>query len=579
MATVTIKHATLTGAAANPAVLVDGPKWDATHTVTGLENVDNTSDANKPVSTATQTALDAKAGITGATVANNVAIFSNTTGSVQDSSILSVQTNSLKLFVGIGDNIPDFTSRWGGGPVPLVVSDRLVTSATINTHTYSDWTTLAPVASTSNQYCSWSCNLTLTTAFNYNHAAAFEDLVKVNGTGTVAEQWSFLSNVTYAAGSTVTNRRAVNVADALGTGTIGTQYGSYVASLTRASTNWAYYADGVTPSFFGGNITIGIASPAASTVRILTLNGATSGAGAGSYISGNVGSWVVGNASAPLGSAYDATLLLGSSNNQYRLLGFTAGPLVSSANGTLSVVTALGYISGLTLSTAGSSATFGIAAGVAVDSTGVSFMTLGSAYTKTTSAWAVGTGNGSLDTGAIATSTSYHVYQIERLDTGVVDFVTSLSASAPTLPTNYTIYRRIGSMRTNGSSQWVKFSQLGDEFLLDVPVLDLGATIGTSASLQALSVPTGVKVSALIDYNGFKAATTVSFLVTSPDQADTAPSTSGPFSSFALNGAVGYNSGAIRTNTSAQIRLRSDTASTNFNVMTRGWIDRRGRDG
>lgn len=61
MATVTIKHASLTGAAANPAVLVDGPKWDATHTVTGIENVDNTSDLNKPVSTATQTALDAKA--------------------------------------------------------------------------------------------------------------------------------------------------------------------------------------------------------------------------------------------------------------------------------------------------------------------------------------------------------------------------------------------------------------------------------------------------------------------------------------------------------------------------------------
>lgn len=61
MATVTIKHASLTGAAANPAVLVDGPKWDAGHTVTGLENVDNTSDVNKPISTATQAALDAKA--------------------------------------------------------------------------------------------------------------------------------------------------------------------------------------------------------------------------------------------------------------------------------------------------------------------------------------------------------------------------------------------------------------------------------------------------------------------------------------------------------------------------------------
>lgn len=34
--TVTIKHASLTGADANPDVLVDGPKWDAAHTITGL---------------------------------------------------------------------------------------------------------------------------------------------------------------------------------------------------------------------------------------------------------------------------------------------------------------------------------------------------------------------------------------------------------------------------------------------------------------------------------------------------------------------------------------------------------------
>lgn len=33
--TLTVKHASLTGAAPNPDVLVDGPKWDADHTVTG----------------------------------------------------------------------------------------------------------------------------------------------------------------------------------------------------------------------------------------------------------------------------------------------------------------------------------------------------------------------------------------------------------------------------------------------------------------------------------------------------------------------------------------------------------------
>lgn len=55
--TVSITHTRVTGAPANPAVLVDGPAWDATHTVTGLENVDNTSDVNKPVSTAQTAAI------------------------------------------------------------------------------------------------------------------------------------------------------------------------------------------------------------------------------------------------------------------------------------------------------------------------------------------------------------------------------------------------------------------------------------------------------------------------------------------------------------------------------------------
>jgi len=46
MATPVIKHASLTNAVANPNVLVDGPKWDATHTVTGLENVPNVDTTN-----------------------------------------------------------------------------------------------------------------------------------------------------------------------------------------------------------------------------------------------------------------------------------------------------------------------------------------------------------------------------------------------------------------------------------------------------------------------------------------------------------------------------------------------------
>lgn len=48
-------------------------------TMVGLGNVDNTSDADKPVSTATQTALDAKAALAGATFTGDVTVDTNLT--------------------------------------------------------------------------------------------------------------------------------------------------------------------------------------------------------------------------------------------------------------------------------------------------------------------------------------------------------------------------------------------------------------------------------------------------------------------------------------------------------------------
>src|SRR5262245_48324587 len=46
MANPVVTHASVTGAAANPSVMVDGPKWDAEHVVTGLENVPNVDTTN-----------------------------------------------------------------------------------------------------------------------------------------------------------------------------------------------------------------------------------------------------------------------------------------------------------------------------------------------------------------------------------------------------------------------------------------------------------------------------------------------------------------------------------------------------
>lgn len=246
------------------------------------------------------------------------------------------------------------------------------------------------------------------------------------------------------------------------------------------------------------------------------------------------------------------------------------------------------YLAGFGLSTAGSSATFGIAVGTAADSTNVSMMSLGSAYTKTTSAWAVGTGNGSLDTGSIANNTWYHVYVIQRPDTGVVDVLISTSATSPTLPTNYTLFRRIGSLRTNGSAQWVLFSQLGDEFLWNASVSDVSANApGTAAVSRTLTVPTGVQVWAKFNaiYRNVASGAAGYPLFSELDKSDEAP---GPNS--VANGYLSYNAAGgvtagglaytIRTNTSAQVRSRISASDTNITlyILTQGWIDRRGKD-
>lgn len=239
------------------------------------------------------------------------------------------------------------------------------------------------------------------------------------------------------------------------------------------------------------------------------------------------------------------------------------------------------YIAGLMLSTAGASASFSANPGSATDSTNVVLMTLAGAINKTTAAWAVGTGNGSLDTGSIANTTWYHVFLIRRPDTGVVDVLTSLSPTAPTLPANYTTFRRIGSMKTDGSVHWVVFSQNGNEFLLGAAVLDVNTTATSVAALLTLaSVPSGVKVNALIDAvssGGAGGGTVIFTYINAPDQQSPAASVTTATNIMQSGTNAGPAALSVRTNTSGQIRAIASASST-LTVLTNGWIDQRGQN-
>src|SRR5258705_12937497 len=69
MALVAVKHSKVVTIPDDPNYPVGSDEWNANHVVTGLENVDNTSDVNKPVSTA-QAAADAVVAANAANASN-----------------------------------------------------------------------------------------------------------------------------------------------------------------------------------------------------------------------------------------------------------------------------------------------------------------------------------------------------------------------------------------------------------------------------------------------------------------------------------------------------------------------------
>jgi hypothetical protein len=114
-----------------------------------------------------------------------------------------------------------------------------------------------------------------------------------------------------------------------------------------------------------------------------------------------------------------------------------------------------GYIDGFTISNNGADAEhdIDIATGAARDEDNEANLSLSTTLTKAIdAAWAVGDGNGGLDTGSVGNATWYYVWLIRRSDTGVVDALFSTSSSSPTMPTNYDQRRLLGAVFTNSSA-------------------------------------------------------------------------------------------------------------------------------
>jgi len=92
-------------------------------------------------------------------------------------------------------------------------------------------------------------------------------------------------------------------------------------------------------------------------------------------------------------------------------------------------------------------------------------------------------GANGLDTGSVANSTWYYSYVIYNPTTLTTASLISLSSTAPTLPSGYTYFARVGSFITDGSAHIVGFTQKGKS---------IQYMVGSNASLpQAASGPSG----------------------------------------------------------------------------------------
>jgi hypothetical protein len=247
--------------------------------------------------------------------------------------------------------------------------------------------------------------------------------------------------------------------------------------------------------------------------------------------------------------------------------------------------TPIGALSGLTLSNDGATpnTVIDIATGSAVDDAGGTYLSLATAITKSISGtFAAGTGSNGLDTGTVANNTWYHIFLISKAAGASPDILFSTSATAPTMPATYTLKRRIGSVRTDGSAHIYAFTQIEDTFLYNAtPTFEFAtANPGTSAVNVTLSYsPTGVKVQALLNFvmDSGTAVTQNSLVLSSSLVSDQAPSNI--VSNYGVQVGEGRDVAALWTNTSAQIRYRFATSAsdTQLEMATYGWVDPRGK--
>ena len=235
-----------------------------------------------------------------------------------------------------------------------------------------------------------------------------------------------------------------------------------------------------------------------------------------------------------------------------------------------------------------------ITTGQCRDSTNSNNIILAAPITKDlTAAWAVGTGNGGRDTGALSNGQTWHVFMILNPTSGVVDALFSQSPTAPTLPVGYTKFRRIGAVILEAASTAIRlYLQTGDRFMLKLRSTDYASTANTGAVpyLRVITVPAWIKVEAYMYFQSTGTANLTAYLSGIYDPDFGVPPAFGSSTQWAQVRRAGFKDTASAdvsygtviatqfTDTNKQIyTFSSDSAGDVIALGVLGWRDDRGR--
>ncbi|KRA42085.1 hypothetical protein [Devosia sp. Root635] len=209
-------------------------------------------------------------------------------------------------------------------------------------------------------------------------------------------------------------------------------------------------------------------------------------------------------------------------------------------------------------------------------------MVLPTGWTKNFLAWSVGTGNGMVDVGSqTVANAGYHLFLIYNPTSGAYDFLCSLSATSPVMPSGFTKRRRIGAFATGASGVIKKGTWYANgEFRFLDAFAVVEAAAGDNLTLKALPVPLGVKLNVFGQAFG-AASPDVGFwiIIRDPDVGPIA-NVSTQWYDAQVYKKIGSNDGSrfdAWTDTSGQIYhvAYPRTATNLIYIYLQGWVDLR----